>query len=397
MVTRNATVPVAVWAAAAVLGGCYESTGASFIWDAGRDHAVDSAPDPAVDDPAVEDAAQDELPADVPADDAGEPPPPDCTAPPLNVVTGVDYLGESSPRVTGAAFYDAVRDRVVVYGGLRGSGDYTPDAVAVELDTGEIKLLTYESFAPQGWTFAGTAHDPDGDRVFVVGGTVVGDASRRALVITHVGDDHLSASTLPSFPDYGEYGLAVGYDPVGRRLVVVRSREDPDGSDYGETWILDPDMPSSGWTLIDRSSAAVPYTNLNMVHVPGLGLVMLTRESYDYVEPRRLWVLPPASSEWTEIPLDPAWIPGNRPACFYDPASCSLIVWGGGCTEHGHAVDLLVNPGRVTEIELAVEGLQPRVFLNAALDTRRRRIVVQGGYDCGVWEFLPHVEALSFD
>jgi hypothetical protein len=131
--------------------------------------------------------------------------------------------------------------------------------------------------------------------------------------------------------------------------------------------------------------------------VPGLGLVMLTRATRDYVEPRRLFVLPPSSGTWTEIPLDPNWTPGNRPTCFYDPASCSLIVWGGGCTEHGHAIDLFTNPGRVTEIELAAEGLQPRVFLNAALDTRRRQIVVQGGYDCGVWEFLRDVEILRFD
>jgi len=43
-----------------------------------------------------------------------------------------------------------------------------------------------------------------------------------------------------------------------------------------------------------------------------------------------------------------------------------------------------------------VEGLTARVFLNAALDPSRRELVVQGGYDCGVDNFLWEVDRVYF-
>jgi len=384
-----------------LMPGCYLSTGASFYADASADPAADDAAidDARPDDTGVDDTVPDDISPDDGTDEAGEDLPAPCSAPELLRATGIDYLGEASPRVTGAAFYDADRDRVVVYGGLRGSGDYTPDAVAIELDTGEIKILGYDISGLQGWTYAGTAYDPEGDRVFVVNGTVVGEASRRVLVIRNIGDDALEASTHPSFPKLSDRGTAVGYDPVGRRLVVVIGVETADNEYRSETWMLDPDEASLGWSLINEAPEPVPYDINMMVHVPYFGLVMLKRSTYEYTGVRQIFRLQPGrdSTTWEEIPLQPAWIPGNRPVIFWDPHSCRLITWGGGCTEGAYSIDIAAKPAPVTEISLDLDGFGPRVFMNPALDTKRRRIVIHGGYDCGVYNFLTGVESIRFD
>ena len=385
----------------AVLPGCYLSTGMTFYADGAADPAVDdaAADDVRPDDVVIDDMRPDDARPDDGADEAEEDLPDPCTAPPLLTATGVDYLGEASPRVTGAAFYDASRDRVVVYGGLRGSGDYTPDAVAIELDTGEIKLLGYNTMAPQGWTYAPTAYDPEGDRVFVVGGTVEGSSSRRVLVIRNVGDDAIEASTHPSFPKPSDRGMAVGYDPVGRRLVVVIAVMLHDDDYYSETWMFDPDAASEGWSLINEADEPIPFDNMMMVHVPIFGLVLLKRSTYEYTGYRQIYRLSPGreSTTWEEIPLQPHWIPGNRPVIFWDPHSCRLITWGGSCTEGAYSIDIVAKPAPVTEITLDIDAYIPRVFMNVALDTKRRQIVMHGGYDCGVYNFLTGVEAVSFD
>lgn len=133
-----------------------------------------------------------------------------------------------------------------------------------------------------------------------------------------------------------------------------------------------------------------------MVFVPGYGLVLLAKAGSDYQGDRQVFVMHQGTEVWHEIRLDPAWEPGNRPAVFWDADACRLMVWGGGCTEGGHAVDLFSTPAAVTEITVTAEDYVPRVFLNATLDPVRRRLVVQGGYDCRVDVFLSPVEILTF-
>jgi hypothetical protein len=367
-----------------VLGGCYMSTGASFSMDAGPD----AAPDPRLDDAAAEDAAGDRV----------DPPPPECLAAPLENVTGFDGVGESSPRVAGSAFYDGLRDRVVVYGGLRGSGDYTPDAVAIDLDVITIKLLTYEGTAPLGWTQAGAAYDPAGDRVFVVGGMVRGDFSNRVLEIRNVGEDRLSADRLPELPQYQLRGAAAGYDYEEGRLVIFGGY---DGTHTGDgytdqTLELRPDASSPAWRLLEAAGGPAPQEGASMVFVPGYGLVLVAKENSDYQGDRKVFVMGRGTEAWQEVELDSPWEPGNRPAVFWDPDACRLIVWGGGCTEGGHSVELFYTPAAVTEIAVTAENYFPRVFLNATLDPLRRQFVVQGGYDCNVDVFLSSVEILTF-
>jgi hypothetical protein len=367
-----------------MLGGCYMSTGASFQMDAGPDMALD---------PGIDDAAAEEAPGD-----RVDSPPPQCLADPLEVVTGFEEAGESSPRVAGSAFYDALRDRVVVYGGLRGSGDYSPDAVAVDLDTLTIKLLTYDGQAPLGWTQAGAAYDPPGDRVFVVGGTVRGDFSGRVLEIRNQGEDRLSSVRLPELPQYQLRGAAAGYDFEEGRLVIFGGF---DGTHTGDgytdqTLELRPGASNPEWRLLEAAGGPPPQEGASMVFVPGYGLVLLARAGSDYEGDRQVFVMRQGTQVWQEVRLDPAWEPGNRPAVFWDHDACRLMVWGGGCTEGGHAIDLFSTPAAVTEISVEAEDYFPRVFLNATLDPVRRRLVVQGGYDCRVDTFLSSVEILTF-
>ena len=374
-----------MFAAAALLcAGCYMSSGGRFAGDVDTDASHEVFP--------VEDVT--------PGDDGGDAEeivPPACDEAPLLVPTSVVTVGDSSPRTTGSAFYDPLRDRVIVAGGLRGSGDYTPEAVAIYPATGRITLLGYEGTAPVGWTWAGTAHDPFGDRIFVAGGVVRGDFSSRVLVLRGAGDDRLAASELPSLPQPVR-SAAAGYDPVGGRLVVFGGYDGTGGGGTSRrTLVLHPDEPGPGWLEMTDAGGPVAQEDALMLHVPDYGLVMLAASTENYAGVRVLYVMKTASSSWEEITLDPAWTPGNRPAFFWDDEACRLIVWGGGCTEGARSIDLFASPAWVVEIPLDLPGYVPRVFLNATLDPVRRQVVVQGGYDCGVYTFLEPVDFIRFD
>ena len=370
---------------AAAAAGCYLSTGASFHEDA----AADGPADIVSDDGPVDDGAGDHA-------DPIETPPPPCDTPPLLEATKSELIGEASPRVVGAAFYDKGRDRVVIYGGLRGSGDYTSDAVAIDLATDEIKLLGYEGSSPVGWTQAGTAYDPVDDRVFVVGGTVRGSFSRRVLEIQHVGDDALRATNLPDIPDRPLRAVAAGWDPDGRRLVFFGGFDGTGTGHSGETWYIRPEELDYRWRKLPDTGEPVPQEGALMTHVPSFGLVMLAKSSWDYQGDRQVFVMRTGDEIWEEIPLDPTWDPGNRPNIFWDNDACRLMTWGGGCTEGAHSIDLFAVPATVTEITLDIDGLEPRVFLNSTLDTKRRRVIIHGGYDCRVDVFLRPVEQIFF-
>ena len=109
-----------------------------------------------------------------------------------------------------------------------------------------------------------------------------------------------------------------------------------------------------------------------------------------------LFAMREGTDRWTEIGLNPTWDTGNRPGFFWDEGACRLIYWGGGCTADAYSIELFGNAGATTPIQVPFQSASPRVFMNATLDTVRRAVVVHGGYDCSVSDFLDTVDAFLF-
>lgn len=318
-----------------------------------------------------------------------------CLEDPLLQVSREEELTDAPPRVAGDAFYDAPRDRVLIVGGLRGSGDYSPDVVALDMATGASRLLGWSGAPPVGWTQAGTAMDPWGERFFVVGGMVYGNFSSRVLEIRIVGEDLVSSIRLKDLPVRAR-GPAAAFDLHGRRLVVFGGYDGTSGGkSHDSTWTLDPDAGSS-WKLMEAAGGPAAQEDGRMVYVPTYGLLLLASAEGGWGE-MTLLTMREGGVRWTEIGLRPTWIRGNRSAFFWDEGACRLIYWGGGCTSDAYSIELFGNAGSTQPIQVPFQGNSPRVFMNAALDPLRTRIVVHGGYDCNVDEFLDTVDVFSFD
>ena len=132
-----------------------------------------------------------------------------------------------------------------------------------------------------------------------------------------------------------------------------------------------------------------------MTFVPTVGLVMIASTKWDGGV-SSLWVMRPSEETWQSITLSTPWTTGNTPSLFWDDGACRLILWAGECTAGAYSLDLIGQPGRVTPLQVPFSQVDPRVFMNATLDTNRRRVVVHGGYDCGVNSFLDTVDVFTF-
>ena len=192
-------------------------------------------------------------------------------------------------------------------------------------------------------------------------------------------------------------GPAAAYDPNANRIVVFGGYDGTGGAQhYSTTWVLDPDSPSPSWQTLEDAEGPPAQENARMVHVPSYGLVLLASTSWSSGE-MTLYAMREDTNHWTEIGLTPTWPTGNRPSLFWDEGACRLIHWGGGCTSDAYSIELFQNAGATELIFAPFWEVEPRVFMNATLDPVNSQIVVHGGYDCGVWEFLDTVDLFSFD
>ena len=200
--------------------------------------------------------------------------PPACLEAPLLRVTQEEEIVGSTPRTGGDAFYDFRRDQVLIYGGLRGSGDYSPDIVAVNIGTGNSSLLGWVGDPPVGWTQAGAAYDSVGDRVFIVGGMVYGSFSARVLQLRVVAGDRVESVRLDDLP-FPVRGPAAAFDTHRQRLVVFGGYDGTSsGQHHDETLVLAVNGGSS-WQVLQGAGGPVAQENARAVYVPTYGVVML--------------------------------------------------------------------------------------------------------------------------
>jgi hypothetical protein len=238
-----------------------------------------------------------------------------------------------SPRSEHGAIYDTLRSRLIVFGGV-GAGGYQNDVFALDLCGGTGDPHSWDNVStvgtpPSPRRDAAVIYDAPRDRIVVFGGrtTSLLNALNDTYALTLSGEP--TWSSLPPFPFYGGGADRPGaYDPVRQRLVVV-------DADYGVFALTLNGTPT--------------WSQLTPLPAPGIGIYGATL-IYDPFNDRLV-----AFGGWT---------PNNSPNTHFNNAAEFRFA-----TNTWAAIAATNKPGI-------------RAYASVALDWRRKRMVVFGGY----WE-----------
>ena len=296
----------------------------------------------------------------------------------------LDWYGlEPSARIEHAAIYDPVNDRMLLFGG---SGiDFTILGDAWFYDPDHLGVEQWIPAAPVPRRGGAVAYDAGRRRLWLFGGRTFAGylADLWALELSGGGQWTHVQSMTPSPPARAQHTLL--YDPESEALVCFGGEN---GSVLDDVWALadlgNPEAPS--WAPL--SPIGTP-PNLQVGHTAV------------YDAPRRRMVVfgrrdpGPENGVWAlHLGLVPAWSvlqtigtgPSGRThaASIYDPASETMIVFGGGDPATNDAFRLSLS-GQPTWTSLATTGLppDPRRGHTMVYDSNRQRALVFAGEQAG--------------
>jgi hypothetical protein len=257
-----------------------------------------------------------------------------------------------SARDAMSAVYDPVRDRMLVFGGWDG-GDYLNDTWALSLaGNGAWEHVTTGGDVPSPRRHPALAYDAAGDRLLVTGGfdgTYLND-----LYALSLGGGTPTWSLLPGVgAPAGRFGHRAVYDPVGERLVFFGGYGAPGGvgtdAYLSDTWGYGL-APGGGWaslpsdSLVEHGHPGARRDHVAVVDAPGDRMIVF------------------GGSDGTQL-LNDTW-----------------------------ALPLSGDPGWV-RVDVQGPAPTPRFSLAGAMDTTRRRLLVFGGSDGSA--FLNQLWALN--
>jgi len=281
------------------------------------------------------------------------------------------------------AFYDPVRDRMVVFGGYDGSS-FKNDVRALSLagSPAWTELLPV-GMPPSGRVEHAAIYDPVRDRMIVFGGF---DGSSRNDVWA------LSLAGRPAWTELAPAGMYISrryghtaiFDPVRDRMVVFGGC-----SEYG----LENDVyalslgESPSWTqLAPTGTPPAARCYQAAVYDPVRDRMVVFGGHDGYSLRNDVWALSLAGGpSWTEL------LPGGTPpiaryehTAVYDPVGDRMVVIGGyGGSLYKNDVWVLSLAGSPSWAELQPGGAPPsaRYSHTAIYDPVHDRMVVHGGYD----------------
>jgi Galactose oxidase, central domain len=281
--------------------------------------------------------------------------------------------GTPISRHLGGGVFDATYDRLVVFGGVDGSArPNAPWELRFSGDglTGEWVQLP---FGPSGRYSFGTAHDVVGQRMIVAYGYWGGTSTWS-----------LSLDQNPTWQEIfpGHPGRAVDqtaiYDAPRDRMVV-----------FG-------DLPGGPWVL---TMGHTTWSRLTTIGTPPAARTQHT-SICDSVRERMIVFGGNATNELWSLTLAgvPTWSPllasgtppspRNNHSAIYDPDGDRMIVFGGsGATALNDIWELSLSGPTPVWTQLNPTGTppSPRARHVAIHDPVRKQMIVQGGYDKGVW------------
>jgi hypothetical protein len=293
-----------------------------------------------------------------------------------------------SARWGAQAVYDPVRDRMLLYGGadahtsLTDVNSYPPDVWALSLSGTLAWNQIANSYETPGRTYHSLVYDAVNDRMVTYGGNVplAGDDTWALnLSGTPTWVRIAQAGTQPS-PRHGHTAIA---DPVRQRMLVFAGT----GSSgiFSDAWSL-PFVPAPTWSAVATSNGVLARERHTATYDP-VRKRMLVFGGFDGTFHNDLWSLPiPASQSWTALaPAGPLPSARERHTTIYDPAGDRLIVFGGRAAPGVFVNDVwqLSLAGAPTWSALSPAGTPPsaRHGHSAIYDPVRSRMIVFGGFD----------------
>jgi hypothetical protein len=283
-----------------------------------------------------------------------------------------------SGRTFQSAIYDPVRDRMVVFDGHDGSS-FLNDVWALSLaGTPTWTALTPTGTPPSARFGHGAIYDALGDRMVVFGGYeldigLVGDAWALSLAGTPGWTELTPSGTPPS----ARYLQSAIYDPVRDHMVVFAGYNGYDDEDLQDVWALSL-AGAPAWTELTSSRA--PSSGYGAIYDP-------VRDRVEVLEGSSLWALSLSGSPiWTE--QTPTGTPPSArygESAIYDPVRDRIVVFGGYDVGYRNDVWALSLAGTPAWTQLTPTGTPPsgRSGHTAIYDPLRDRMVVFGGYALG--------------
>ncbi len=294
--------------------------------------------------------------------------------------------GPPRGRAGHTAFYDPVRDRMVMFAG-DGNDFCGNDVWAMSLSASPAwSALPPSAGSPSGLSSPAIIYDPVRDRMLVFGGYGAGIYRNDVWALTLSGNPAWSALTPSGSPPVGRLSHNAIYDPLRDRMVVFGGASN--GSYHNDVWALTlsgtpawSPLTPSGTPPTGRSGHAAIYDPVRDRMVVFGGAVGSSSYRND------VWALTLSGSPaWSA--LTPA---GSIPpelfnhTAIYDPARDRMIVFGGGesTTSYRNDVWALTLSGGSAWSKLATLGSPPtgRIGHAATYDPVRDRMVVFAGYD----------------
>ncbi|HET6463762.1 MAG TPA: kelch repeat-containing protein, partial [Candidatus Krumholzibacteria bacterium] len=298
-----------------------------------------------------------------------------------------------SARFGSASIYDPLGDRMVMFGGSDGNSAFDPlqdDAWALSLSDTPAWTRLIESGPPPSLRDSHTAiRDPVRDRMLVFGGFDYVDAHPlNDVSAISLADPPMWTQSVPSgTPPSPRWGAASIYDPVRDRMVVFGGLEWNPTQSCNDTWALSLSGPPAWSPLIPSGALPPARHSLAMVYDPVRDR-MIILGGFNYPSDssyNNTWALSfDGTLQWTL--LLPTGVPPSARtghSAIYDPIRDRIIVFGGSAGYSNSRNDVwalsLADPPSWTQLSPAGTLPSARQFHTAVYDAPRDRMVVFGG------------------
>lgn len=315
----------------------------------------------------------------------GEPPPPDlpeipppaCDAAPIEQIAEPVIIDTGVPGSQGGAFWDPVYERVLVFGGLRGSGLYFDDVLAIDPITHATSILQWADGPTFELTDVAAAYDPFAHRWIFVGGEHGGGLIQDVLEVVAIDEITVAGHALPSLPSEITRHTAA-FDIDAQRVVYTGGWDGfgPDTDYRNDTWALG----AGSWEQLAGGSPPPPSDLMRVQGIPTLGIIAVAPIDPENSTERGLWQLPPGSAAWQPLAISASFPGTHRSSLLWDEESCTLLVWDWGTEGTVWRIDPFTLPATVVEIgRPSVPELDVLYGPNLALVPGTRTIVLHGG------------------
>ncbi len=286
-------------------------------------------------------------------------------------------------RAEQTAIYDSLNDRMVMFGGFDDTTTYYNDVWALSL----AGTPTWTNLTPAGAgpspRFRGTAvYDAVSQRMIVFGGQRADSIFGDTWALSLTGPPTWSQVVTPGVAPAPRYRHTAIVDPIRNQMVVFGGSNDPvdgDNSIFDDAWTLSLGN-TPAWSQLTPTGSAITARYRHAALYDPFGDRMLVFAGSDPnlqndVKALRLGNTP----EWSEVIGNNAPIDSdNAPGVYYDSARDRMLIYIGTTDFVG-----ALTPGDPPQWSaLAVVGAPPgtaAIRPTAIVDARRDRLLVFGG------------------